>query len=311
MLIPDLSHGGDHLLYFEAQGISGYSQREDEVIFYSRSQEDVMQKPSLGFDYLQRLSHQSGDFGAVAIQARVAYDDDNFEFQLYNAYLKLKHKSTDIWLGHNRPALGLSSYFDSHGLVLSTLAMNHFGFDRDWGIGVFRNFLWGDAGISLTTGSGMPLHFKGNYLFSIRVSRGILNQENYNSGFSLSYGKLLDTMGYHLMEDETEPFAITGVDFTYLWNQFENRFEIMAGKNRAQNSFAFFYRFGINLLNEGRLKFEAQPVYLKMGAEHTCEISMGSAFIVSGDVTVRTMYHFDYPGDDHKIIFQLYYYRKV
>lgn len=133
-----LCYSSNYLFYLEGLGIAGFSFAPKKVIFYSLHQEEAMQKPSLGFDYVQRFSGETGDFAVLAIQARLAINaggEKKLEPQLYNAFLKYKAKILDIWVGHNRPALGLASYLDSHGLLLQTVAMNGFGFDRDWGVG--------------------------------------------------------------------------------------------------------------------------------------------------------------------------------
>ena len=62
----------DHLLNFEAQEVFGYSSYYGRTIPYSSSRNSVMQKPSVGFDYLQRYSGDSGDFATVALQYRLA-----------------------------------------------------------------------------------------------------------------------------------------------------------------------------------------------------------------------------------------------
>ncbi|OQX24817.1 MAG: hypothetical protein BWK80_18820 [Desulfobacteraceae bacterium IS3] len=342
LMLTACCHASSYLLYLEAQGVGGYSRQEGKDIWYSKTAEDVMQKPSVGFDYIRKLSGDFGDFGAVAIQARMSYDDKEniLEPQLYNAYIKGKYRGADIWMGHNRPALGLSSYFDTHALLLTTLSMNGFGFDRDWGIGTYRDFSWGNAAISLTTGSGMPIYFKGNYLASARISKGSLNQDNYNLGFSLAYGETLTTMGYDLMRSSTtadsDPmtdshstgshsvtdadseadrspklFAMAGADVAYLWDNFEARCEVMGGKNKDEEAFALFGRFGVNLLDESRLKLEFQPIISKVGDDENFEISAGASYMLTGDITLRAMYDYDHNTDDHKIIFQLYYYKKL
>jgi len=313
LLMTAYSYASSYLLFLEAQGVIGYSSQPDKAIWYSKTEEDVMQKPSLGFDYIQKFSGETGDFGQLAIQARLAYDeyDENLEPQLYNAYFKYKYRGSDLWIGHNRPAMGLSSYFDSHGLLLNTLAMNGFGFDRDWGVGAYKDFSWGNAGISLTTGSGMPIYFKDNYLASARISKGSLNQDNYNLGFSLSYGETLPTMGYELMMDAPELFAMAGADAAYLWDNFEARFDVMAGKNRDEDAYALFGRFGVNLLEEGRMKLEIQPLVSRIGDDDNYEISLGTSYMLNSDITLRAMYDYDHNTDDHKIIFQIYYYKKM
>ncbi len=98
------------------------------AIFYSQNPDAEMQKPSLGFDYIKRFSGESGDVATFALQARLALtwsirqkvrQKYKLEPQIYNAYLKVKTPGPYVWVGHNRPAFGLSSYFDSHGLLLA------------------------------------------------------------------------------------------------------------------------------------------------------------------------------------------------
>ncbi len=148
-------HAQGSLFYLEAQAVGGYSSAAREAIYYSMMPLDAMQKPGVGFDWLARLSGEGGDFGVVGVQARLAYNhepDREVQLQLYNAWFKYKAGFADLWIGHDRPALGLSSYFDTHGLLLPTLAMMGWGFDRDWGAGFYRDFPWGNLAGSLTDG---------------------------------------------------------------------------------------------------------------------------------------------------------------
>ena len=96
----------DHLLYFEAQGVAGYSSEVRRPIYYSQNPDAEMQKPSVGFDYLQRISGETGDVATFALQGRLALTEDNpagtdcgsrenrhtytLEPQIYNAYVKVK-----------------------------------------------------------------------------------------------------------------------------------------------------------------------------------------------------------------------------
>jgi hypothetical protein len=92
------AHSTDHLLYFEAQGIAGYSTEIKKTIFYTMKPDAEMQKPSIGFDYLKRFSGDSGDWATLALQGRLAMTEDldknengntyRLEYQVYNAYLK-------------------------------------------------------------------------------------------------------------------------------------------------------------------------------------------------------------------------------
>ncbi len=303
-----------HLFFLEVQGIAGYSTGRKKAIFYSLSREDVMQKPGLGFDYILRLSGRSGDIGALAVQARLAFDPEEggkAEFQLYNAYFKYKGGFADIWAGHSRPALGLSSSLDSHALLLPTLAMIGYGFDRDWGAGLSRDFAWGNAAASLTAGSGMPLRLKGNYLAAARVSKGALGRDNYSVGLSVAGGKILDIMGYQLMFDEPVDFRCVSADLTYLWNNLEGRAEVLAGRKDRTNVLAIFGRLGANLLQEGRLKIEVQPVVMKAAADWEILLSGGVAFQATTDLALRAMVQRESARKDTRIVFQAYYYKSI
>jgi hypothetical protein len=310
--------GKSYLLYLEAQGVGGYSTEQDEAIYYSMAPVDVMQKPSVGFDYLQRFSSETGDWGSFALQMRLAYNEDyratgedEFQAQIYNAFFKYKAGFADLWVGHNRIAFGLASYLDSHALLLQPLAMYGYGYDRDWGVGATRDFDWGNLSFAYSTGSGMPLEFDGNYLFSARASYGVLSRDNYNIGFSSSYGKPLDTMGYEKIMPDPEKTFLAGVDFTYFWNNIENRFEAVAGEKMDEDTYAFLWRIGVNFLDEDRLKLEAQPVAWKSGDEWFYEISGGVTYKLTSDITLRGMYTYDAEMNDNRVVFQIYWYYKL
>jgi hypothetical protein len=310
--------GKSYLLYLEAQGVGGYSEEHDEAIYYSMNPVDVMQKPSVGFDYLQRFSSETGDWGSFALQMRLAYNEayratgeDEFQVQLYNAFFKYKAGFADLWAGHNRIAFGLASYLDSHALLLQPLAMYGYGYDRDWGAGATRDFDWGNVSLSYSTGSGMPLEFDGNYLLSGRVGYGVLGRDNYNIGFSSQYGKPLEVIGYEvIMPDPVKTFLV-GADFTYFWNNIENRFEAVAGEKEDENTYAFLWRIGVNLLDEDRLKLEFQPVYRNLGGEWSYELNGGVTYKLTADIALRGVYTYDAEMNDNRVVFQIYWYYKL
>jgi len=313
--LADAARAADYLLYFEAQGVFGYSSEINKTIYYSMNPDAEMQKPSLGFDYLKRFSGDAGDVATLAVQGRLALtrdgDNYNLEPQVYNAYLKMKTPLAYVWVGHNRPAFGLSSYFDSHGLLLRTLAIQGFGYDRDWGGGLYKDFSWGDVSASFTTGTGMPVYMKGNYMAAVRASYGVQSQDNFNLGLSFGYGSTLDTMGYKLRDPEPRRMGLTGVDLTILRNNLEHRFDLLSGKWLGNDTYAFFYRFGVNLDPEGRLKIEAQPVYWKFGEEENYQMSFCVSSLVTSNLTVRAGYTYDRNSDDNRVLMQLYYYRPL
>ena len=72
LCLAGMAQAEDHLLYFEAQGIAGYSSELKKGIFYSQNPDAEMQKPSLGFDYIKRFSGESGDVATFALQGRLA-----------------------------------------------------------------------------------------------------------------------------------------------------------------------------------------------------------------------------------------------
>jgi len=319
LCLTNIGQAADHLLYFEAQGIAGYSSELKKPIYYSMNPDAEMQKPSLGFDYLKRFSGESGDVATFALQGRLALtfngengpNDVTLEPQIYNAYLKVKTPGPYMWIGHNRPAFGLSSYFDSHGLLLRTLAIQGFGYDRDWGVGAYKDFSWGDISASVTTGSGMPVYAKGNYMTAARASYGVLSQDNVNLGFSLGYGNTLDTMGYKLRDGDPRLMKLAGVDLTILRNRFEHRFDFLAGRWLGEETYALFYRLGVNLDSEGRLKVEGQPTYWKTGGVENYQMSFCFSVLATSNLTVRLGYTFDHITNDNRVLLQLYYYRPI
>lgn len=300
------------LFYLELQAVAAYSTAAEAIQLYSQTPDDVMQKPSVGFDLVQRLSGESRDWGVLAIQARVAYNqegDHRFEPQLYNAYVRLKAGFADVWAGHDRPALGLDYALDSHALLLAGPAMMGYGFDRDWGVGLERETSWGSASASLTAGSGMPLYFKGNYLAALRVSGGVLARDNWSVGASLASGMVLDTVGNHLMSPDPLSFTAVAADGTYLWRNLENRVEVLAGRKAGENILLLFWRAGLNLLSEGRLKLEVQPAVMKNGSEWSSQLAGGVSYQVTADLAARSMIQYDQGRKDTRFVLQLYYYK--
>lgn len=305
------AHGDNHLLYFEAQGIAGYSSRQDKTIYFSTDPNAEMQKPSVGFDYLHRFSGERGDWGSLGLQGRLALVVDNdvkrFEPQAYNAWFKAKTTLSDIWIGHNRPALGLGSYFDSHPLILRTLPIQGFGYDRDWGVGSYRDFPWGNLQLSATTGTGMPLYFRGNYMLAGRIASGVLNDDNYTLGLSVGYGRTLDTNGYKLRDGDPRQMRLGGVDFAFLRNNVEHRFDLFAGEWLGLDTVALMYRLGYLFGPEQRMRIEIQPTYWRSGGENWLVSACFSA-LITPDLTGRMMYEYNHTADDHRVIAQLYYY---
>jgi hypothetical protein len=302
------------LLYVELQALGGYSTASKAVELFSLMPSDVMQKPSLGFDLVHRFSGRSRDVGVLALQARLAYDQDGphkVEPQLYNAYFRLKAGFADLWAGHNRPALGLSSVLDNHALLLPSPAMLGYSFDRDWGVGLEKDLSWGGVAASLTAGSGMPLYLKGNYLAAARIFKGVLARDNYSAGLSLSFGRLLETMGYHLVGPEPVGWLSAGLDVSVVWRNLENRAELLWGRRAGAPAFLFFWRSGLSLLEEGRLKIELQPAVTQSGGAWDYSLGSGLSYLLSADLAGRFMAFYDHGRRDARFVFQLYFYKRL
>jgi len=302
------------LFYLEIQAVGAYSTASRAVELFSLMPDDVMQKPGLGFDLIQRFSGKTRDIGTLAVQARLVYDqegDHKLQPQLYNAFFRLKTAFANIWIGHSRPALGLSAALDSHALLLPAPSMLGYGFDRDWGIGLERDFGWGGAAATLTTGSGMPLEFKGNYLAAARVFQGVLARDNYSVGLSLSYGDILETMGYTLVGTEPVGWSSIGLDATHVWRNLENRAEVLIGERDGQGTFLLFWRSGLAFLEEGRLKVEIQPVLTKNAGAWDYSLGSGLTYLLNADLAGRFMVFYDHERRDARFALQLYFYMRL
>ena len=146
-----------HLLFLELQGVAGYSTARKRTIFYSLSREDVMQKPGLGL----RLCSQGFRQGPGTSGPSPSRPDwpmtrrgRQGPIPALQRLLDTRQVLPTSGRGTAAPAFGLSSILDSHALLLPTLAMTGYGFDRDWGVGLSKDLAWGNAAASLTAGSG-------------------------------------------------------------------------------------------------------------------------------------------------------------
>ena len=301
----------DSLLYFEAQGIAGYSSMDNGTVYHSGHKHDAMQKNGIGFDYIKKFSGEYGDFGAGALQMRLVWDDagDKPQLQVYNAYLKIKTAPVDVWAGHNRVPFGLASYWDTHADLLQPLSMSGFGFEHDWGAGISRDFADGDFSAAVTTGSGMGLKTKGSLIVASRASYGILARDNYNVGVSFLGGKMLDTMGYEVMDDVPKDTLLGGVDFACNHDRVEHKAEFDLGRKNGMAAAAVFYRIGINFLEENRLKFEGQYIWTKQEGIGDVKLGFGPAYKIGSRLTARAMYQWEREMKDNRVVLQLYYYK--
>jgi hypothetical protein len=310
IFLPAAVYAADSLFFLEAQAVAGYSFKEDKIIYRSSHSQDAMQKNSVGFDYIKKFSPQNKDIASAALQARLAYDNEEkkLQLQVYNAYLKAKTASADIWAGHNRISFGLASYWDTHGDLLQPLPMYGFGYDRDWGLGFNKYLKNGDLQFALTSATGMGLEAKGNWLITSRISNGVLNYDNYNIALSFMGGKMLDVMGYKIMDYNPKKIILAGLDGAYNHLNIEHKAEVNIGSKNEKTAFAAFYRLSINFTEDNAVKLEGQSVYTKLESEDNFTLAGGLTYRLNSYLSARGMYEWQRKPAERKIITQLYYY---
>ena len=308
-LLPFAANAAD-LLYFEAQGIAGWSSAENKAVYHSASKHDVMQKNSIGFDGLRKFSRQSGDWASAALQMRLAYNDSDHDFtpQVYNAWFKIKTRAGDVWAGHNRVAFGLASYWDTHADLLGDMPMQGVGFDRDWGMGWSLDTADGNLSASVTTGSGMPLRTYGNKVFAARAAKGVLNYDNYTAGLSVMAGKTLDTMGYKIMNRSPKNQWLIGFDGALNRDNLEHKAEFDAGQYDGEPFYAALYRLTVKWDAEERLATEAQAAYVNKAKTESYTAGGAVAYKLTGDLTARLMVQHRSQNAENVYLGQLYWY---
>lgn len=301
-----------YLLFLEAQAIASYQEASDKILLYSHHPHEVMQKPALGVDYVQRLGTSKGDFGLIAIQARVAYNQDiepRLEAQLYNAYLKYKAPGFDIWAGHNKPAFGLNTNLDNHSAILSDLAMKGFNFDRDWGMGIEYEHGAVNWDSSISTGSGMKLMTDGSYLFSSRIGLYDFSRDDVSWGFSFRKGDTLEAMGYHIMhEGKLHPEYQIGLDAALRWESYEFKTDISVGEFMQKPTAAILVRGTALFTDEERFTIDTQYLGSRKMNVDKHELSLGLGYQITPGLSARTASVYETTEETLGFIMQLYYY---
>jgi hypothetical protein len=327
--ISNIALASNNLFFFEIQGITGYSFQDEKFIYRSGMVGDSMQLNSVGFDYIQKFGNYYGDWGTFALQMRLIYnyDQKKFETKLYNAYLKYKTNLGDIWIGNNRPSFGISSYLDTHAELIQPLTMYGISFDKDLGIGFIKDTRNGDFKISLTRGSG-DLKFssddnKYNFLLATRISKGLLNYDNYTLGLSTMIGKIISTDVHEMNMSTDKKIIMIGLDIAYNFNNIEYKTEFDFGSKNEKYIYASLQRLSLNLLDENKLKIELQYIYKSeenetINESHNSERitenttnniwTFASSYKLNADLTIRGMYEYDANTKENKIVAQLYWY---
>ncbi|RFT15659.1 MAG: hypothetical protein OP8BY_0034 [Candidatus Saccharicenans subterraneus] len=310
-----LSAGGRNALYFfELQAVSAYNFSDKSFESFSYLSHHPMQKNGLGLETLIRFYRRKADLGFLSLQARAVYDREHdlpIRLQLYNAFFRLKTPLAEIWAGHGKPALGLNYNLDNHALLLPDATMLGHNLDRDWGVGLHRDFRRGDSALSLTTGSGMNLKFHRNYLLSGRISYGVLARDNYNLGLSAFTGRVLEAMGTEEPVSGPVPWSGISLDSTYFWLNLETRLEANLGRRAGQPWHLVLLRQGLNLLDEGRLKLEAQLGLWQHGSGWNYLAGPALTYRLNSDLALRTMFLYDSQAQNSRLAVQLYFYRSI
>jgi len=304
------------LFYFEAQGVASWNLTHNSIDLFSYNHHHLMQKPGIGLEALYRFRRQQVDFGYLSLQTRLVYqknEKSTWAFQLYNAFINLKTGLADLRFGHLKPALGLNYLLDNHALLLPDATMFGFALDRDWGLALHKDWSWGDSALSLTTGSGHKLEFNGNFLFSTRLSYGVLARDNYSLGISGFVGKVLEMNGMDDHPLPAMPASWTGLamDVSYFWLNLESRAEVNFRKREGKSDFLFLFRQGLFLLPEGRLKLEAQASFFSIESKGHYSLASGLSYRINPDLTFRSMLLYDYSQKITRLVLQFYYYRVI
>jgi len=310
--LPVSADAAQSLLYYEAQAVASRASDDAAIHLYSSMPGHSMQKPAIGFDYTMRLSSAGGDWGVLAVQPRVAYGGGDIEFQLYNAFLKLKFSSFDIWAGHGKPSFGLSYSLDSHGELLQPLSMEGFGFDRDWGLGAYKSAGWGDIGICVTSGTGMPLFLDGNYFASARASYKILERDNISYGLSLGGGSIPEIEGYMQTGPGLHGILLSGADLSAVYNNYTFRLDSALGVYDADMAYALMLRVGASFLEDNNLRFDIQPQAVNKGAHSSVfGLYAGLSYSLTSYLSFRITDYIEPAAGYNRLAVQAYLYNRM
>jgi hypothetical protein len=200
---PATAEQRSSLVTWEALGIVGY--QHDEVMA-----SNLPLRNNLSAEYYQRFSSDSGDWGALDLQADLSWSGltdfsevahpFGFGFimdqmgrplllELHQATFELKRLSpfSTLWVGHSSPAFGLVSVISTHNVSLMPLFPEINGLMKDWGVGG-KGYVGGtDFAFSLTTNSGMALDNHGA-LAALRWGFGDPSSTNTFLGLSGTAG---------------------------------------------------------------------------------------------------------------------------
>ena len=327
--------GEQSLTYWEMNMFHGFSERDG---FFGRGNDSAK---SIGVENFRKFSGEYGDWLTTDIQLRLAYNSDNtildktigtgdpeadaLDLELHNAYAKFKllYGRADIWVGHYEPAFGQEPQMDTYSNLLQTMGMKNIGFKMDLGAGVRGVFTGWDYHLTATLGSGMGMHFKGNYLFAGRIGLGETALTDYNFGLSVLYGDVVNTTGGRkLSSDNLTTKKRIGIDATYLYRSFHIKGEVDYGRDNDKSArqthdvFGTWVQVSYTIPDYQKLHVDVQQeswfYNLSDGEKHDSTITGGFSYKLNGAIRLRIYYARDLymtSGlSDQRIMAQYYYY---
>ncbi|MDI6808685.1 MAG: hypothetical protein QME66_06865 [Candidatus Eisenbacteria bacterium] len=311
----------DRLFYKEMNLVGGYSDREGWI------GESSTLANSVGFEYFKKFSGEYGDYLTVDLQMRAAYDgkEDPGRFwglEIHNAWLE--HRlgyAAKIRAGHFDPSFGLEPLLDTHGTILQTLAMKDIGFTKDWGISLRGSLPRFDYESSIQLGSGMSVRrTDGSFLATGRI--GSPANENLQYGFSLLYGRVLDSEGMRtfpqnkLMSSDVVLKRRIGLDAQYLLGSYLFKTEVAYGKNDAKAVLGYSteidYTFQKYQNWELELQFQPWIGDLSSSDSDISTLTLGTSYKLSQNAALRAavLHDFNMPDgkEDNKVLVQFYWF---
>ncbi len=308
--------------YKEVNLISGYSDNDGWVGRDGRSL-----KNSLGFEYYQKFSKDTGDYLTANLQLRFSYDslensNDAFALEVHNAWLEYKlGLGKALRFGHFAPSFGLEPVLDTHGTLFQTLASKNIGFKKDWGVS-YRGF-WSlfDYEVSAQIGSGMSIEGKDdNFLLTSRISRD--KNDSWQYGLSFLFGQTLQPRELKtipradLLSEKTILKKRVGLDAQYFSGPYIFKGEIAYGQDDDNEVLGLLFESdylpsGLEALE---LKFQTQFMSkdLESSRNQDLLIALGVSYKLNSKVTLRAGYFHDIyargKDKDRQVLLQFYYF---
>jgi hypothetical protein len=311
----------EDLFYKEVNVIGGYSDRDQWI---GKTGE---LSNSVGFEYYRKFSGDYGDFLTADVQMRLAYDSmmplqDALGIEVHNAWLQYKltqmHK---VKVGHFRSPFGLEQVIDTHGTILQTLASMNIGYKKDWGFALEGALPAFDYSLALQAGSGMGVYRRDDSFLSA-VRAGSPAGRNAQVGFSLLYGRVLETQGMstfprpRLLQDGAVLKKRIGLDTQFNTGPFLAKSEVAYGTDEHDQVLGFLFEMNYTVPQMQNLQLELQ---YNSWQQHLGERGMDDSSLIAGisfkatkSLTLRAAFVHDLNlmegAEDDKIILQAYYY---